>query len=450
MHERQITELWQQLNQAGTVLTTEDNEPVTIIYPGRVNPNRGADFCDAVIATSRGVVKGDIEVHVNSADWRAHGHHHNPDYDRVVLHVVWQHTAVTGTWGISIRHIPTVALDKCFPELAPQYPRDSLEHTRHTCPMMCVNGDVSSGNIVHLLDSAGDERFAFKCQQFHHGMIPGEASQCLYQGLMAALGYSQNQLPFAELARRLPLPVLESAPRGLPDAEYLIRQQSLLLGTAGLLPSQRRVKLPDAETGSDYIDKIEKQWAASHPASTLPPIVWDLFRVRPGNFPVRRLLAMSHLLLRYRAAGLVTGIAQLINGAPPQEGYHTLATGLTVIATGYWSRHLDFGMSSRQASTSLLGTSRAADMVVNVLLPFTFAWGQLNADMALAEKCRTLYRQHPRLTANSIEKHMMGQLRLNKRVVNSARRQQGLLHIYKTLCTQGKCGACRLATLKPA
>ncbi len=449
MHERQITELWQQLSPAGTVLSTTDNEPVTIIYPGRANPNRGADFCDAVIATSRGVVTGDIEVHVNSADWRAHGHHHNPDYDRVVLHVVWQHTAVTGTRGNSGRHIPTVALDKCFPELSPQHPRGSPAHTRRGYPMRCAGGDASKRNIEHLLDRAGDERFALKCQQFHHGMIPGDASQRLYQGLMAALGYSQNQLPFTELARRLPLPLIESALHGLPDADYLTRQQALLLGTAGLLPSQRHLHLPDADTGNDYIDKLETQWAASPPTPVLSPNAWNLFRVRPGNLPLRRLLAMSHLLLRYRTTGLLTGIVQLINGAPP-ERYPTLAAGLTVPASGYWSRHLDFGMSSSTATPALLGTSRAADMVVNVLLPFTLAWGQLHEDMALAEKCRTLYRQYPRLTTNSMEQHMIAQLCLDSRRVNSARRQQGLLHIYKTLCTQGKCGACPLATLKSA
>ena len=85
-----MVETWQRLmNRAG--LTTAGGEPIRIIYPGRKNDGRGADFRDAVIATSQGVIKGDIEVHVKSSDWQAHRHHQDPAYNRVILHVVmWQ------------------------------------------------------------------------------------------------------------------------------------------------------------------------------------------------------------------------------------------------------------------------------------------------------------------------------------------------------------------------
>ena len=69
-------------------MVTEEGERLKIIYPGRVNDDHGADFRDAVIATSQGLIKGDIEVHVSSSDWQAHQHHRDPVYNRVVLHVV--------------------------------------------------------------------------------------------------------------------------------------------------------------------------------------------------------------------------------------------------------------------------------------------------------------------------------------------------------------------------
>ena len=89
--ESQIVEIWQRLSMNGTKLTTEDGEPIEIIYPGRINDDQGADFRDAVIATSRGLIKGDIELHVKSSGWQAHRHYLNPVYNRVILHVVmWQ------------------------------------------------------------------------------------------------------------------------------------------------------------------------------------------------------------------------------------------------------------------------------------------------------------------------------------------------------------------------
>jgi len=86
--ESQIIKIWQHLLSDRTELTTEGGEAIKIIYPGRFNDDRGADFRDAVIATSRGLMTGDIEVHVKSSGWRIHRHHHDPVYDQVVLHVV--------------------------------------------------------------------------------------------------------------------------------------------------------------------------------------------------------------------------------------------------------------------------------------------------------------------------------------------------------------------------
>ncbi len=89
--EKQVVKIWQHQLLDRTELATEEGEPIKVIYPGRINDDRGADFRDAVIATSRGVVKGDIEVHIKSSDWRVHQHHQDQYYNRVILHVVmWQ------------------------------------------------------------------------------------------------------------------------------------------------------------------------------------------------------------------------------------------------------------------------------------------------------------------------------------------------------------------------
>ena len=88
LSEKDVVAAWQSRIRSGVALTTEQGEPVEIVYPGRRNDGWGADFQDAVIATGGRLKKGDIEVHVKSSDWRLHRHHLNPDYSRVVLHVV--------------------------------------------------------------------------------------------------------------------------------------------------------------------------------------------------------------------------------------------------------------------------------------------------------------------------------------------------------------------------
>jgi len=86
--ESRVIEIWQHQLWGRMELATEGGELIKIIYPGRINDDRGADFRDAVIATSRGLIKGDIEVHAKSSGWRAHCHHRDPVYNRVILHVV--------------------------------------------------------------------------------------------------------------------------------------------------------------------------------------------------------------------------------------------------------------------------------------------------------------------------------------------------------------------------
>jgi len=89
--ESLIVSIWQSQLLERTDLTTEDGEPIRVIYPGRLNDGQGADLLDAVVATRRGLSRGDIEVHVKSSGWQAHHHHQNPIYNRLILHVVMWH-----------------------------------------------------------------------------------------------------------------------------------------------------------------------------------------------------------------------------------------------------------------------------------------------------------------------------------------------------------------------
>ena len=66
--ESLIVKVWQHLLLKRTELTTEKGKLLKIVYPGRVNDDRGADFRDAVIAINGELIKGDIEVHVKSSD----------------------------------------------------------------------------------------------------------------------------------------------------------------------------------------------------------------------------------------------------------------------------------------------------------------------------------------------------------------------------------------------
>jgi len=415
LSERQIVKIWQHQLLDRTELATEEGEQIKIIYPGRMNDDQGADFRDAVIATSRGLTKGDIEIHVKSSDWQAHRHHHDQVYNQVILHVVMWHNAKTATNLQNGRDVPVLALHKYIKGTISQWPDGVESLPTLNIPCRKAAEHLATGVIAELLDNTGEERFLAKAARFQADLAQMEASQSLYQGIMGALGYSKNKLPFLELARRLPIRILESITRG---------------------------KISDED--DKWIDKLERLWASSLHTETMSSNAWHLFKVRPNNSPIRRLVAMSYLTLRYKRKGIFEELVNIAKEVPVSKGYHRLEKGLTVTTNGYWASHFDFGLGSRIRNQTLLGSRRAADIAVNVLLPFTFAWGQLTSQPELAKKALNLYYNYPKLAVNSVERHMREQLGLSSRLVNSARRQQGLVHIYNTLCTQGRCNCCPL------
>jgi len=390
---------------------------------------------------------GDIEIHVKSSDWQAHRHHLNPWYNQVILHVVMWHDRKTAITLENGRSIPTLSLDKFTEGPAPLvYPRIASN-----MPCSCYHTGLTSDLIGEFLDNAGGGRFFSKTAGFEASIAQIGAGQSLYQGIMGALGYYKNRLPFQELARRLPLRLLESIARDkISDGECLARQQALILGTAGLLPSQHYNGHQD-KLDDEWIGTLEKLWGSFHFIEAMSPNSWHLFRIRPSNFPVRRLIAMSHLILRYKKNGILREMVDIIKETPLHKGYRSLERALLVVTDGYWVSHFDFGSDCRIENPSLLGRSRAADIVVNVLLPFASAWGKLNSEPELVWKAFALYHNYPRLSVNTIERHMIKQIGLDSSLVNSAQRQQGLIHIYNTLCTQGKCDCCLLGyPVKPA
>jgi hypothetical protein len=242
-----------------------------------------------------------------------------------------------------------------------------------------------------------------------------------------------------ELAGRLPLSKLERMLQpSLPDEDRLALCQAMLLGTAGLLPSQRGCPA----TGR-WVKRLETIWYCYGKMPTMAANDWQSFKVRPGNLPVRRLAAAAYLLWRYRRPGMLAGLMGLLggwSGGPPRG----LEDGLVVAAEGPWATELDFGLPMGGDAPALLGNGRAAEIIINVLLPFAAAWGAGPLLPALAGKARELYRVYPRLAENTLERHMRRQVGLDRAGVDSARRQQGLLHIFKTLCSRGGCGECEL------
>lgn len=427
-----MAEIWRSRVAGRRDLSSEDGGPVTVVYPGRPNDGRGADFRDAVVTLNGVERRGDIEVHVRSGDWQGHGHHLDPAYNRVVLHVVMRHDANTLTQGGE--EVPVLEMAR-FVE---RRRGDSVIGV----PCRRAVARLGEEAVGELLEKAGEERFRGRAARFGSELVGLEDGQPLYAGIMGDLGYSKNKAPFRRLAETLPLRRLNELAGGEKSKEARLAQlQAVLLGTAGFLPSQRG-RAPEGI----WPGKLERAWELL----SMRPMTdagWEMFRIRPGNSPVRRLVAMSYLLLRFHGQGLLAALRNELERVVPERVSQTLVAVLMVGADGYWAEHLDFGAVGAQAVPALLGRDRAAEIIVNVLLPFAFVWAASEANTVLAEKVFHLYQAYPRLEINAVEKHMRAQMGVDAGLLNSACRQQGLLQTYASRCTRGGCAACPLGDI---
>jgi hypothetical protein len=438
--EKQVALIWQQV--VGKELISTEGEPIRVIYPGRTNDDNGPDFRDAVIVNKSNLIQGDVELHVNSGDWYSHAHHCDAQYNNVILHTVMWHDCHSPTLLQNGKSVPVLCLAQALQHQAFLLP--------HQLPCFQMLNHTDRQTLRKLVNAAGEERFKQKAMHFQAeilcpgsiGIHKGEVGQVLFQGMMRALGYAKNTRAFEELSDRMPLIFIGSR-------NGLALKQALLLGTAGLLPSQRWQGIFAAEK---EVQELEQLWeSAGKKIKTMKERDWNFSHIYPNNSPIRRIIALSYLVERYHKETLLAGVLQLVKETPLHAGHRMLESGLTVAGNGYWREHFDFDVTSKTKIPPikygvLLGNSKAGEIVVNVVLPFAFAWGEITNEARFTEKAMELYRGYPRLAEHCITRHMAKQLGLEELPNFTACQQQGLIHIFRQYCREGRCSQCSLVS----
>src|SRR6185436_13724516 len=87
-------------------LKTLDGQSVRVLHPGFKNVEAGPDFRGAIVQIGTEPPRaGDVEVDVRSGGWHAHGHDRNPNFQNVILHVIWE-----GEGSSAENRFPTLAI----------------------------------------------------------------------------------------------------------------------------------------------------------------------------------------------------------------------------------------------------------------------------------------------------------------------------------------------------
>jgi hypothetical protein len=137
----------------------------------------------------------------------------------------------------------------------------------------------------------------------------------------------------------------------------------------------------------------------------------------------------------------------LLGGAPVDlAAPATLIAAWSVPAAGYWRSHLAPGVRATRPPGALIGRGRAVELLTNAVLPWVAALAGASGDADLAAAAEACFAALPAAGRYGALVFLEASLRsAGGRLPLSARRQQGLLALYKTECTQGGCGRCPLS-----
>ena len=413
-------------------MRTVSGEEIDIISGGEENNDCGPDFGNVIIfINGNGPVTGDIEIHVKSSDWRAHGHHLDPSYNKVILHVVMWHNSAPTVLENSVA-VPVLSLADCLGDSRDEVCRMLIRQAVVRKPCQSTAAYWSTDGLAELLDSTGEARFIAKAEKFHQKMQAEYAEEVFYQGILDALGYARNRTSFQRLGHYLPVSFLKNMNCGKDSA---VTMQAIMLGTAGLLPSQRKRFIHEEEP---FMDNIENIWREMGFSCEMREQEWHFFRVRPSNYPPRRIAALSHLIVRNGRQSMVDRLWNIVHAA---TDYRVLEDEFIIPADGYWQSHFDCGMAG--ALPTLLGRARAAEIVQNIVLPFFLAYAEKERLPGLKQKVELLFHGYPKREGNKIIRLMLQRMPgKTADVITTVQRQQGLLCLYHNYCVGEKCGEC--------
>lgn len=185
-------------------LRLEDGRALRIVFPGVPGGMSGPDFRGAILEAGGDLLRGDVELHLRASGWRSHGHHLDDAYARVVLHVAaWNDAGKTATLHAGGRAIPLLILRPAGQGVFPP-------PFTPPCALAVARGEDPAPALRRL----GQRRLRMKAARAAQIAAAAGPGQALYQLLLETLGGSANRVPFAALARQLPLaPLIE---RGQP------------------------------------------------------------------------------------------------------------------------------------------------------------------------------------------------------------------------------------------
>lgn len=431
--------VWQhRLFPLGTLHTTDGAE-LEIIDTGQHNHDAGPDFFNAKIKVDGQLWVGNVEIHQRSSDWYRHHHDTDPHYNNVVLHVVGEADMDVQTEARLTIPQMTLAVPT---EIAKNY--DELMTEASYPPCHRILPSLPSFHVHAWLNALTTERLEAKTERINHWLehTAGDWERTFFITLARAFGFGKN-------SDALELWAATIDPQHIgKHRDNPLQVEAFFMGQAGWITPEI------ADSTEEHVRLLEQEYRFLRHKFNLTPIDtkhWKWLRLRPQNFPERRVAQLAELYAsrrldfsKIRAAASLSEMHELLNA-------HT---------SPYWRDHYSLGKkedspTSKKAkntdetaenqlspatvsSSCYLSKSSLDLLIINAVAPMLFAYGRAHQDESCTARAFELM-EAIRPERNHITRHWQQASITAEHAADS----QALIHLKLKYCDRKDCLRCR-------
>jgi len=395
-------------------LQTVGGEVLQIIQPGILNTDSGPDFFNSRIKISDTIWVGNVEIHIQSSDWKSHNHQVDKNYNNVILHVVYHHDADICYENGNL--IPTLELKTIISPLLLRKYR-LLQSNQNTIACEKIFSVPPQTELINWIERLLVERLEEKCERFEILLNQNNNNweTAFYIFTARYFGMKTNSQPFEWLAQRLPVSVLSKHKNNRTHIEALI------FGVAGFLE-----KNPD----DAYINLLKREFDFLKTKFGLQPLdqkIWKFARTRPANFPTVRLAQFSSLI--FLSSHLLSKIIHATSVGELKEFFR--------ISQNEKLNPFRFIPHETKAKQGSFGDDAITVLLINTVLPVLFLYGKKQDKPELCERAFEFF------TEINAEKNSTTRFWNSMGIqCASAFDSQALIHLKNKYCSEMKCLSC--------
>ncbi|MFL9834565.1 DUF2851 family protein [Chryseobacterium terrae] len=351
MNEKLLQYLWNFKIFTHFNFKDTDGNPIEILDFGKWNTDSGPDFLMSKIKIKNLILAGNIELHVKSSDWIFHQHSKDPNYQNIILHVVFQNDIDIP----ELRHqnIPTLEL-KNFVDKNVFQKYENLINENQFIPCeknfspSKIPFNFHEENLLKKLEEKSLEIEADLLRQKNN------YEAVMFHHLAYSFGLTVNTSIFKQLAESIDFNIINKIRQNKTQLE------AIFFGISGWLENPKDAQMKIWKREFDFLKA-----KYNIPKVIIRP---KFLRLRPPNFPTIRLSQFADLY--YQHQNLFSKIISAKNTKSLFEIFKNIH------ASEYWTNHFNFGKISSINHRKVLTKDFIDLIILNTVLPVKYTYNK--------------------------------------------------------------------------